>query len=83
MGAASRLTYCCVEVGRLFCQGSNDLECLFDAGRPWETAAEAHAVAEIIAVGREDASGGNGDAMLVERAGGERRGIDPSVKLNP
>jgi hypothetical protein len=68
---------------RLFCQVSDGLERLFDAGGPWDAATEAHTVTEIFSVGGKDASGSDGNPMLVERSGGERRGVGFFVKLNP
>ena len=40
------------------------------------SATDAHAIAKILSVGREDATRSDGDPVLVERAGGEGGGVE-------
>jgi len=60
----------------LGCQVSNGFDRSFDASRPWMSATDAHAIAKILSVGREDATRSDGDPVLVERAGGESGGVE-------
>ena len=61
-------------------QGSNGL---FHAGRPRMPATDPHAVAEALAVCREDASGCDGDPVLIDGAGGKFGGVQFSIQLDP
>src|SRR5580704_907529 len=67
----------------LTCQVPKGFDCSFDASRPRVSAADAHAVAKIFSVGRENAARGDGDPVLVERLGGQGRGVEFRIKLDP